>query len=453
MVDHSRDARAGRRGGGTYWAAPFVPFLLVGAVLALLPFAMSSKAGAAVGVGGTVLVLSMAALGLEKAGTTLVVLGMFFAPMTRVTVPGAPFATISDVLFVVGFGLLLPILLGRPFRLPWQFVVGSAAMFGMMIISSLTAVGPSESLNLSGRVLVATVLLPAVFAWWMPDVRALVWLAGAYVAGEAVSLAFGIVQGPFLTTGRYIGLSEQPTSFGYAGALSICLLPFIRAKFRPEYRWVIYPAGMVMGMAIWLSGSRTSILVLTVVALMLPLVERSVKMAMGLGAIGTLALIALSRSLDSVDAGSNALSRLLGGSGATASDVERRNGFKVAWGRFVDSPIYGKGFDFQVFLAHNIYMQIAAGIGLLGLVAFGVLLWSLVAPLFHNPHRHPFHLLAYPAVAYIVAGPITPNLGSRYVGVLLALALVGARIARDGDKADEEQVPARTGGLKPTASR
>lgn len=450
MVDDSRRTPARRGDGGPVWIAPLVPYLVVGAVFAALPLAMSSKVGAIGGVGVTLLILSMASLGLEKAGTLYVVLGMLFAPMTRVTLPGASFATVSDVMFLVGFGLLLPILLGRPFRLPWQFVVGSAAVFLMMLISSILSVGPGESLNLSGRVLIATVFLPAVFAWWMPDTRTLVWLAAAYVAGDAVSLAFGIVQGPYATTGRYIGLSEQPTSFGYACALGICLLPFIRANLRPENRWLVLPAGGVMMLAIWLSGSRTSILVLGVIALMLPLVEKSVKVAMGLGALGVLAFVALGRSLDGVS-GSNALSRLLGGSGASASDIERRNGFKVAWGRFVESPVYGKGFDFQVFLAHNIYMQLAAGIGLLGLIAFGVVLWSLVSPLFHNPHRYPYHLLAYPAVAYIVAGPITPNLGSRYVGVLLALALVGARIARDEERTAAQEKSARKRGLHPVA--
>jgi len=313
-----------------------------------------------------------------------------------------------------------------------------------MLISSLLMPDPVGSLDLSGRVLIATVFLPAMFAWWRPDGRGLVLLAGAYVVGDCVSLLYGLATGPYLTTGRYVGLSEQPTSFGYGCALGICLLPFLRAKFKPENKWLVFLAAGPLLLAIWLSGSRTSIVVLGVVAILFPLVERSMKAAMGLSVVGVLVLTSVGRLLDS-GGGSNALSRLMGNSGATASDIERRKGFKVAWERFLDSPIIGKGFDFQVFLAHNIYMQIAAGIGLLGLVAFLLVLWSFVMQLYRG--AHPYHLLAWPAMAYIIAGPITPNLGSRYVGVLLALALVASKMTPD-DPPEEAAADAPPRGLQ-----
>jgi len=432
-------SRTSDRSGGP---SPGVAYLVVGLMLALLiPLAMTSTMGAAAAVVGAIILVVVAALGLERGGAAMVTLGMFFAPMTRVVVPGASFATASDVLLLLGFGLLIPTMLRQPLRMPWQFTLGSAALFTCMLISSLLMPDPVGSLDLSGRVLIATVFLPAMFAWWRPDGRGLVLLAGAYVVGDCVSLLYGLATGPYLTTGRYVGLSEQPTSFGYGCALGVCLLPFLRAKFKPENKWLVFLAAGPLLLAIWLSGSRTSIVVLGVVAILFPLVERSMKAAMGLSVVGVLVLTSVGRLLDS-GGGSNALSRLMGNSGATASDIERRKGFKVAWERFLDSPIIGKGFDFQVFLAHNIYMQIAAGIGLLGLVAFLLVLWSFVMQLYRG--AHPYHLLAWPAMAYIIAGPITPNLGSRYVGVLLALALVASKMAPDDPpKEDADDAPPR----------
>ena len=73
--------------------------------------------------------------------------------------------------------------------------------------------------------------------------------------------------------------------------------------------------------------------------------------------------------------------------------------------------------------------------GAIGILVFLVMLWGFVKPLWGGPS--PYRLLAYPALAYIVAGPITPNLGSRYVGILLALALVAASMVSDDDEPDD----------------
>ena len=75
-----------------------------------------------------------------------------------------------------------------------------------------------------------------------------------------------------------------------------------------------------------------------------------------------------------------------------------------------------------------------------------LILWAFAIPLFTA--KAPYRLLAYPAVAYIVVGPITPNLGSRYVGIMLAISFVAATIGRMGvddvvedDDEDEPEPP------------
>jgi hypothetical protein len=108
---------------------------------------------------------------------------------------------------------------------------------------------------------------------------------------------------------------------------------------------------------------------------------------------------------------------------------------------FEKHPVFGAGYEFDTFLAHNIYMQVLTCVGVVGFVAFMLILWAFAIPLFTG--KQPYRLLAYPAVAYIVVGPITPNLGSRYVGIMLAISLIGATIGRMGpdDVIEDDEPP------------
>jgi O-antigen ligase len=213
--------------------------------------------------------------------------------------------------------------------------------------------------------------------------------------------------------------------------------------------------GLVLAYGIWISGSRASLLVLIILAAMFPFLERSIKAAGFIALLGIVGIAMLDRILDQND-GSNALSRLLG-SGSGGSDHERLEGLAEAWAVFQQSPIIGNGFEFETFLAHNIYMQVLTCVGIIGFVAFMLILWAFAIPLFTA--KPPYRLLAYPAVAYIVVGPITPNLGSRYVGVMLAISFLAATIGKMGPHDVEPEEPetpappkhagAQLGGVRP----
>jgi O-antigen ligase len=370
-------------------------------------------------------------------GAGLNVLGMVAAPLTSVVVPGASFVTASDLLFVIGFVLLLPSLFTQHLRVPWQFALGASVMFVVGFGTSLFNEVPIGSLSLMVRVFAATLIFPLLFVWWAPRGRTLFCLAAGYVVGVLLSLAYGILNGPDPITVRYIGLSEQPTAFGYSGLLGLALLPFIYAKLKASNRWMVLVAGAMCMYTIWISGSRASLVVAGLLAVIYPVRERSIKVTAALTLGGIFLIANAERILN--DKGGNALSRLLGNAGAQGSNVEREKGLREGWDVFVHHPIFGAGFDFDIFLAHNIYVQVLAGMGVIGLIAFLFVLWSMVSPIFDGPR--PYRLLAYPALAYVIAGPITPNLGSRYVGILLALAFVVTGMDRDED--DEGQIVTR----------
>ncbi|MEV7398347.1 O-antigen ligase family protein [Aeromicrobium sp. NPDC092404] len=419
--------------GMRVWPVALTGVLLVG----LLPLAMSSTVGAVLSIGVALFFVALITFGLRGLGAGLNVAGMVAAPMTSVVVPGASAVTISDLLFVVGFILLLPTMFGQRLRVPWQFALGASVLFVVGFGTSLFNEVPIGSLSLMVRVFAATLVFPLLFVWWAPRGRTLFCLAAGYVVGVVLSLAYGIVSGPDPLTARYIGLSEQPTAFGYAGLLALALLPFIYAKLAPQHRWMVLLAGALCMYTIWISGSRASLLVAAVLAVIYPAMERSIKVTAGLTLGGIFLIANIDRILN--EEGGNALSRLLGRAGAAGSNAEREKGLREGWEVFTHHPIFGAGFDFDIFLAHNIYVQVLAGMGVIGLIAFLFVLWSMVSPIFHGPR--PYRLLAYPALAYVIAGPITPNLGSRYVGILLALAFVVTGM--DFDEDDEGAMETR----------
>jgi hypothetical protein len=415
-------------------------FFTLGALLLLIPLGTKGTTEAIIGGGFVVILIVLFAFGLEALGTCIVIIGMIFAPMTAMVLPGASFVTLADFCMVGGFMLLFPSVIAKPLWVPWQFSIGSIVFFTVACIASFLVPSPFSSIDLTLRVTAATILLPLAFVWWAPRGKKLLWLVIAYPLGQTFNVLYALIQGPTIGNGRYKGLTEQPTAFGYASLLGMTVLPYLYSVLPQGRRWVVWPSGIILGYGIWISGSRASLLVLIILAAMFPLLERSIKAA-GFLALAGIAGVAMFNKILEQNNGSNALARLLGGGGAGGSDDARLDGLAKAFKIFQQSPIIGNGFEFDTFLAHNIYMQVLTCVGVIGFVAFMLILWAFAIPLFTAPA--PYRLLAYPAVAYIVVGPITPNLGSRYVGIMLAVSFIGATIGRMGphDVLDTDEPP------------
>ena len=424
-------------------ALPFV--FTIFALLVAVPLGVKGMTAGIIAASFIAMCILLFVLGLEMLGTCIVVVAMFFAPMTAMVLPGASFVTIADAAVVGGFMLLFPSVIRKHLWVPWQFAIGSLIFFIVACISSFMVPVPLSSLDLTMRVTAATILLPLAFVWWAPRGKLLFWLVAAYPIGQVFNVTYAVIEGPTIGNGRYRGLTEQPTAFGYASLLAICALPFIAARLPQGRRWIVIPAGAILGYGIWISGSRASLLVLLVLVVMFPLLEKSIKAAGFVALLGIVG-VAMFQQILQQNNGSNALARLLGSGGAGGSDEARLEGLAAAFKVFQKSPIIGNGFEYDTFLAHNIYMQVLTCVGVIGFVGFMLILWAFAIPLFTA--KAPYRLLAYPAVAYIVVGPITPNLGSRYVGIMLAISFVAATIGRMGvddvvedDDEDEPEPP------------
>lgn len=408
--------------------------------------AAGSTIGAILALGSALLLLALATLGMGRLAEVLVLVGIVLVPMNDITLPGAAsFVTAADTAFVLGFALMVPGLVQQPLRLPPVFVLGAAGVTFTALISSLLSETPGLSFNSMARLLVGAFLLTTLILWWNPDLRRVVVFAWAYVIGNVISVAYAPVFGGSAFDGRKAGLTEHPNIFGLCALLALALIPFIISQTPRAYRWLPVVAGLVCMYGIWISGSRGAFAAMFAVALIYPALTRSVPAVLFLLA-GFAVAVAFAEPVLSESSDGNALGRLLGRGSASGSDTAREQVAARAADQFQAHPILGVGLA-DVLAAHVIYLQIAAGLGVVGLTMYLVVLWSTARPSMVLPV--PFNLLGLPALAYVSLGFVTPVLWDRYIWAVLALSLVAHQLARDGDElpvanSDREVVPRET---------
>lgn len=413
----------GRRVSRSRWRAQWVslaaPIAVVVIVYGLLPLILDSPLIGIGVIGLLSLVALVSAVGTEQASTVMLVLAFGFAPLTNFAFGPKPLV-LASAFFVLAFGLALPRLIHRALRLPAAFLVGAALFVTMGVIAVPLAISPLESAIYIAIATVALVLMPAAVAWMDPSDRQMYAMALAFGIGTAASTLIGL---PGYTY-RNAGFTYHPVALAYTAMLTLSFVPFLLAsKWRG--RWVVVPLiAFIALVGVWTSGSRTSLLVLVALTLLIPLLERSIKF--GLVVAGGIVLILPSMSaFDLTGNSTSALSRLLGSGGAQGSDTVRRQTLMDGLEQVQASPILGNGYSTEhTYVIHNLYVQVLAAEGVIGLLGILLILGTLVLPLRSAPP--PQRYLAYPALAVILAGPFQPNMGDHYLGLTLGLAMVAS---------------------------
>lgn len=401
------------------------------AVASLGLFGIAAALSVAIGVG------LLAALGTDRLGASLVLLALFTAPMNSVRpVASADFVTFSDLFFLLGMGLLVPTLLRQRARPPTLFLLGAGGVLVFVLISSLLSTDPVVSLNYGGRLVAAVVVLPTLFLLWRPDKAMIDRLAWSYVLGHVLSTAYCFVEGQALNN-RYDGLTTHFNFFGIAAIVSTALLVHLHWS-QPDRRLAVWAAGMVCLLSVILSGSRGAALVVVMVALLYPLAERSLASAYLLVA-GALALVIGGDRLLTAFGQGSVFARLSGDQTTTYADNERIDAFNLGVEQFSLRPLRGNGFDAGALDAHNIYLQVAIGIGILGTVAFVLVLGSAIRPLIGTS---PLRRLAYVPLAYAAIGMLTNSLWDRFVWLAISLAIVASVLPEATEPEDPESTDA-----------
>ncbi len=396
-----------------------------------------------VGIAGMVAavgIVMVATRGFEQSACILLVGAFALAPMDRLRpVPGVGFVSASDLLMFLGFGLLVVVLIGRRVRPRGLYVAGASAVLVAGLLVCWASPDTALSLAIMVRLVVGAVLLPLLLMLWAPGLFVLRLLAGAYVLGNAANVAYGTVAGPKNFEGRILGYSEHYNVLGLCALLGLALVPFLMREARREHVWIWAALGLACAYGIWASGSRAALLVAALVAVVYPVLARSIKLGLALVGGGIVGLYVVGTAITSGDNSTNALGRLFGNGSASASDQVRENAARLAIEQFRSSPYLGNGFSDGTLDAHNVYLQIAAAGGIVLVASFLVLLAGVL--------RQPFalgpsyRLLILPGLAYALIAPLTSVIWDRYIWCVLALPfLVAIRSGRDDHDASDTPI-------------
>lgn len=390
-------------GALVYVAATISPIVAVAAALALVVFI---------------------SLGTDRTGLLCLMGAFATAPMGRgIEGLSGGIGTPTDLLLIAGVVLVLPGVVHHKLGLPPVWVASLVAIAVFSLIGSLVTDTAFLSIFSLVRWMVFLGVLPMVVAWWRPTRPVIVALFWSYVAGHMVSTAYGMVEGAAPVTLRYDGLTIHPNGFGLAGLVTIAILFYLWEHHRtPVLRMVILGAGLAAAASIWFSGSRAALAVAVVLCIMLPLVERSALSGFAVAGMGFLGLAALPLAARISGKGS-ALSRLLGEDDtAQVADDVRGDALQYGIDKFFDSPLLGNGLV-EVEVIHNIYVEVAVAAGVVGLVAYGLILFTLARGLFGD---HPERRVAWVIWAAIGIAAALPGLWDASIWVPGSLAILPA---------------------------
>lgn|GEM_PF-5176861 len=418
------------------------PLLLVAVVLGLLlPMSLKSPLIAVGALGLVGLTAYIAALGAERSSRHLLVLAFFFAPLTNLAAGPKPFV-LASFLFFLSFVLVLPRLVHRALHLPKLFLGGGLLFTIMGLVAAPFAINSLVSLWYLVTAVIALIGIPAVMVWMNPSDRQMYAMMLAFAFGAAFSTLYGL---PGYTYRNY-GFTYHPVALAYTCMLALSFVPYLMASKHARSRWLfVPPLAAIALVGVWTSGSRTGLVVLFALALLVPLLERSIKLGLALIA-GVVLILPSILSLDPSRGSTSALARLFGSGGAQNSDTTRLSTIRDGLEQVQQSPIVGNGYSVEhTYVIHNLYLQVLAAEGVLGLVGLLLLLSGFVAAL--RKASSPRRALAYPALAVILAGPFQPNMADHYLGMSLGLSLVAVVGIMRGSPPSDEDAPSAGSGI------
>jgi len=391
----------------------------------------------AVGIAAFVAVVSV--IGPEKTGILLLIGGFFTAPFYKGTGPSleSP-VTATDALVLAGFIMLIPRVLTSKLNLPIVYWVGVMLVLFAGLISSAGSTDPVQSYTSLMFWMIVMVGLPIAFAMWNPALPLIDLLAGSFVLGQIFSFGMGYLQG-YQARGRHAGLATHPNYFAEGGMLALALLIYLAYRhFGRSWLWsaAIIVATGVCATTVYLSGSRAALVVVAVLVLMIPVVERSSITGFVMATLVVLVAVALPIISDLAGKGS-AIDRLTGGGGASQSNSARTLGLDEGLDRFFAHPLQGDGLV-ELFDIHNNILEVAVATGVFGLVGYLMVLFAFARPIIGTGK---LRRLCYPVWGYIGFGATVPSLYDRSIWTAVALSAV-AMVELERRRTEGEPIPA-----------
>lgn len=384
---------------------------------------------ALVTVGVALYVALLSVLGSTRLGVLTLAGAFFTAPAYKGLAPEGATITPTDALLVVGFALLLPEMLRGRLKLPLTYVIGIVIVFAFGMIATLRSERSLESAFALVFWLIVMIAFPIAILLWRPSGTVIRGLAWTYVFGHMASWAGGILTGGITPQGRHFGMTNHPNYFAEAAIMAIALLIFLFFEYQHwVVRTVVLGLAGLTGISILLSGSRGATIVVAVLVVMIPIVERSALTGFFYAVCGATLVAALPFVLQ-LTGNTSAIDRLLGGGSASGSDQARSAGLETGVDRFWASPFFGDGL-IDLFDIHNNVLQVAVGVGIFGLFGFLLVMFAMARPLFDGGR---YRRLCYTVWGYIGWGLLIPSLYDRTLWIPMCLAAICWLAADDQD--------------------
>lgn len=399
-------------------------------------------------------------------------------------------ATLADLLFLVGAGFMVLHLMSSPSlpaRVPLWLTGGAygilvvgllSAAFAPPVTSEISASGVTVpvSSDFGGNILVAVrfavtvALLPLLIAT-VSDSRARVerivglWLASVVVnclvalsdsldltsIGEQVT---GLASAP----GRAIGLTPHSNHLATIAAMAIPVAASRATTAQSSLgRWLSWSSVLVMAAGIGVSGSRAGLLAgaLGVAVVLLRQRHERMRTIRRVATVGVACVLLTSAfgsgSLSDLSVGLDRLTGKVQSSSVQVSNAGRLQAYERAIDDFTQHPLTGTGLG-VVRLAHNLYLQLLQGGGVLLLCAFALFASGALKLAYRlsRDARLPADMqnlagaLMTSLAVWLIAGLVQNPLYDRYlylpVGILLGLYFVAlrARVIRDAGPAGKD---------------
>jgi hypothetical protein len=365
-----------------------------------------------------------------------------------------PRVTVSDLVLLLAAAVALVVPAGPPLR-TWisrRLAAGVGLMALGGLIGLLTAGQGAHSAGLLAR-LVGVALLAFWVVWrWNPGTGQARHALGLYVLVAAVSAGAGVLAA--ITeidqlsslqngVGRAQGFGGNANLFGAITAVALAVAAVLCAtagSARSRWRWAVLGAVLAAGIA-W-SGSRSAVVgaVAGVAPLGIYLIRgRSTKallagvvvaaVVVGLGLAGVVRVPVVDRFLLRTDTAASERS-------AESNDVRMGQVTRGLEERGVHSLLTGSGLrDDNPTALHNAHLEVWLGLGLMGLVGWGLVIVTTSAPAAAlvrargagvGVGRAPLLAASSGFIAYAVCALFVDNVWNRYIWLLVALvALLG----------------------------
>lgn len=312
----------------------------------------------------------------------------------------------------------------RPREL-WGLAI--ALMFSIGGIIATTA--GAGSFTTIGVFVIST--LPVVAGMWRlnPDLAEIKRLVTGLVAGVAISTVLGIVALRY-PSGRAVGLTHQPNQFAMQIAVVVPLLALLWLGGTVR-TWLYAPLLIVFMVGELQSGSRSGALGLGIVLVVLLWRTLSPLPFVGVA----LVLVSAFMLFGIPSAASPTVSRITQPSLTQNSDTGRLALADEGLRQVRLDPVFGTGLPREA-LPHNVILLVWEGMGLVGVLAFIVLLRFVLPGALGRLRGHERWLLSLSVLGFVVVESVNNSLeaplGWAVLGLLQAEAVRAQRLPASG---------------------